>query len=339
MLREWSTSRTPPSTTAPISPCRLPTVAEVPPRLETLATPWITSTSPALAMRCALISPRPDFFDATASGTDCLRAWLSTVSALPTMRAPGSLGLRMAAGTAPTMPSWSRTSETVPVRSPRLRNASTILSVAIQSDCFAFGNAKSMDRLRCMQVFVEVARDGSFTGAARRLGMSKASVTKHVAWLESSLRARLLNRTTKQVGLTDAGLSMLPSARVLLERYDEIGADVRDSIRQPKGMIRVGTPPSFGAHHLAPLVMGFTALHPEIQVALILDDGSANLIAQGLDLSVRIAPELEDASYVAQPLTKAPQALVASSSYLGRHGVPQAPADLARHNYMVQSIT
>lgn len=195
-----------------------------------------------------------------------------------------------------------------------------------------------MDRLRCMQVFVEVARDGSFTGAARRLGMSKASVTKHVAWLEGSLRARLLHRTTKQVGLTEAGLSMLPSARVLLERYDEIGADVRDSIRQPKGMIRIGTPPSFGVHHLAALVAGFTALHPEIQVAMIHDDGSANLIAQGLDLSVRIAPALEDASYVAQPLTKAPQVLVASSVYLGRHGAPQSLADLARHNCLVHTL-
>jgi len=189
-----------------------------------------------------------------------------------------------------------------------------------------------------MQVFVEVARDGSFTGAARRLGMSKASVTKHVAWLEGSLRARLLHRTTKHVGLTDAGLSTLRSAKALLERYDEIEIDVRDSTRQPKGLIRVGTPPSFGAHHLAPLVMGFTALHPEIQVAMVLDDGTANLIAQGLDLSVRIAPELEDASYVAQPLTKAPQVLVASSSYLGRHGAPQSPADLARHDCLVHTL-
>lgn len=189
-----------------------------------------------------------------------------------------------------------------------------------------------------MQVFVEVARDGSFTGAARRLGMSKASVTKHVAWLETSLRARLLHRTTKQVGLTDAGLSTLRSAKALLERYDEIEIDVRDSTRQPKGLIRVGTPPSFGAHHLAPLVIGFAALHPEIQVAMILDDGSANLIAQGLDLSVRIAPALEDASYVAQSLTKAPQVLVASPSYLGRHGAPQSAADLARHNCLVHTL-
>jgi DNA-binding transcriptional LysR family regulator len=85
-------------------------------------------------------------------------------------------------------------------------------------------------------------------------------------------------------------------------------------------------------------VMSFTREHPEIQVAMILDDGSANLIAQGLDLSVRISPALEDASYVAQPLTKAPQVLVASPAYLRRVGVPQSLADLARHNCMVHSL-
>ncbi|MBI4193843.1 MAG: LysR family transcriptional regulator [Betaproteobacteria bacterium] len=195
-----------------------------------------------------------------------------------------------------------------------------------------------MDRLRAIQVFIEVARDGSFTGAARRLGMSKASVTKHVAWLEHTLRARLLNRTTKQVGLTEAGLTALKSGKLLLERYEGIEADVRDSIREPRGVIRVGTPPSFGTHHLVPLVTEFAARHPDIQIALLLDDGTANLIAQGLDLSVRIAPALEDASYIAQPLTKAPQVLVASPAYLEKHGAPQSLAELARHNCLVHSL-
>jgi molybdate transport repressor ModE-like protein len=195
-----------------------------------------------------------------------------------------------------------------------------------------------MDRLRCIQVFAEVARDGSFTGAARRLGMSKASVTKHVAWLENALNARLLHRTTKQVGLTEAGLSTLRSGRRLLEGYEEIEADARASVREPRGVVRVGTPPSFGAHHLAPLVASFAAQHPDIQVALALDDGSANLIAQGLDVSVRISPALRDASYVALPLTKAPQVLVASPAYLARRGAPQSLADLARHNCLVHTL-
>lgn len=91
-------------------------------------------------------------------------------------------------------------------------------------------------------------------------------------------------------------------------------------------------------HHLTPLVLGFTAQHPDIQVLLSLDDGSANLIAQGLDLSIRIAPGLQDSSCVAQPLTKAPQALVAAPAYLEVHGTPRSPAELARHGCLVHTL-
>ncbi len=189
-----------------------------------------------------------------------------------------------------------------------------------------------------MEVFIEVARDGSFTGAARRLGISKAGVTKHVAWLEKSLGARLLNRTTKQVGLTEAGASALRSGRQLLERYEEIETDLGGSLRQPRGVIRLGTPPSFGAQHLAPLIASFVRRYPDIQVAMMLDDGTANFIALGLDLSIRIAPPLEDASYVALPLTKALQVLVASPAYLARRGTPREPAQLAQHNCLVHSL-
>ena len=119
-----------------------------------------------------------------------------------------------------------------------------------------------MDRLRCIEVFVEVARDGSFTGAARRLGMSKGTATKHVAWLEQSLGAKLLNRTTKHVGLTEAGAQALSQGKLLLDGYEEIGAGARDLVRKPRGIVRVGTPPSFGTHHLLPLVARFTERYP-----------------------------------------------------------------------------
>lgn len=195
-----------------------------------------------------------------------------------------------------------------------------------------------MDRLRCMEVFIEVARTGSFAAAARNLGMSRAAVTKHVARLEDLLGARLLNRTTKQVGLTEAGLMASTSGRQLLERYDAIEADVRESTRTPRGVVRVGTPPAFGTYHMVPLVAAFAERHPDIQVVLSLDTGDANLVAQGLDLSVRITLELEDASHVAQPLAKAPQLLVASPDYLARHGVPRTLADLSRHNCLVHVI-
>ena len=103
-------------------------------------------------------------------------------------------------------------------------------------------------------MFAEVARSSSFTTAATRLAVSRASVTKHVAWLERSLGAQLLKRTTKQVGLTDAGLRVLENGLRLLERYEEMGADVRDANAEPRGVIRVGTPPSFGTHQAGRLV-------------------------------------------------------------------------------------
>jgi DNA-binding transcriptional LysR family regulator len=209
--------------------------------------------------------------------------------------------------------------------------------VKLRIVCFAIGNV-TMDRLRCLQVFVEVARDGSFSGAARRLGMSKASVTKHIAWLEHALHARLLNRTTKQVGLTDIGLTTLNRARLLLDGYEEIEAGARESVREPRGVVRLGTPPSFGTHHLVPLVTAFAEQNPDIQIALSLDDGSANLVAHGLDLSVRIAPTLEDASYIAVPLVRVPQMLVAAPKYIDAHGAPKSLAELARHNCLVHSL-
>jgi len=195
-----------------------------------------------------------------------------------------------------------------------------------------------VDRLRCIEVFIEVARDGSFTGAARRLGISKASATKHVAWLERSLGAKLLNRTTKHVGLTEAGTHALNQGRLLLDGYEEIGAGARELIEKPRGIVRVGTPPSFGTHHLAPLVAEFAESYPDIRILLMLDDGSANLITQGLDLSIRIGPPPEDAGHIAVPLTKAPQVLVAWESYLRAHGTPKTPADLHEHNCLVHTL-
>lgn len=195
-----------------------------------------------------------------------------------------------------------------------------------------------MDRLTCLQMFSEVARSSSFTAAAARLGVSRASVTKHVAWLERSLGAQLLKRTTKQVGLTDAGLRVLENGLLLLERYEEMGADVRDSISEPRGVVRVGTPPSFGTHHLLPLLTGFSNRYPDIQIALTLDDGRSNLVTEGLDVSVRISSALEDASHVALPLVKAPQVLVAAPAYLKRAGKPSSIHDLARHNCLVHTL-
>jgi DNA-binding transcriptional LysR family regulator len=195
-----------------------------------------------------------------------------------------------------------------------------------------------VDRLRCLQVLLEVSRCGSFQGAAEHLAMSRAAVTKHVAQLERSLGVRLLNRTTRQVGLTPAGVLAIDRCRQMLDQYEAMETDLRDANQAPSGVIRVGTPPSFGTAHMVPLVERFTAVNPEIRVVLVLDVGDVSLIKRGLDLSIRITAELVDSSYVAVPLSSAPQVLVASPAYLARHGTPGSPEDLTRHNCLVHSI-
>lgn len=195
-----------------------------------------------------------------------------------------------------------------------------------------------MDRLRAIQVFVEVARAESFTAAAQRLGMSRASVTKTVRALEEALGAPLLNRNTQHVSTTEAGARLLKSGARLLGDFDALEAELRDTVGRPRGPIRVGTPPSFGAIHLVPLVAAFTRENPEVRISLHLDDGAADLVRDGLDMSLRIASALKDSENIARLLVRVRQVLVAAPGYVRERGMPHHPRDLARHNCLVHAL-
>jgi len=195
-----------------------------------------------------------------------------------------------------------------------------------------------MDKLKAIEIFIEVAQGLSFSGAAQRLGMAKGNVTKHIAWLEQNLGVQLLTRTTKSVSLTESGLSLLENGRELLDRAEKVDNAVRQSVKQTKGILRLGAPPSFGAFHLVPIITAFSSAHPDIQVVLYLDDGRTDLVAEGLDMSVRIASSLKDTSQVAHKLAVVPQLLVASPEYLKRRGMPVDVADLANHDCMVHAL-
>ena len=195
-----------------------------------------------------------------------------------------------------------------------------------------------MDKLRAIEVFIEVAQGLSFSGAADRLGMARGNVTKYVAWLEKSMGVQLLTRSTKSVSLTESGQSLLDNGRELLDRVEAIDNVVRQSVRTPKGLLRLGAPPSFGAHHLVPIIRAFSQAHPDIQVILYLDDGRTDLVAEGLDMSMRIATALKDTSQIAHRLAVVPQWLVASPSYLAKRGEPTEVGDLAQHDCMVHSL-
>ena len=195
-----------------------------------------------------------------------------------------------------------------------------------------------MDRLRAIEIFTEVARGKSFTAAAQRLGMAKGNVTKHIKWLEETLEVQLLTRTTKSVSLTEAGLLLLNDGSQLLNNFEAIESQIRGAVGASKGLIRIGTPPSFGSAHLAPLITEFSELNSDIHFAMHLDDGRLDITGESLDLSVRIAPTLKDSSLVAQKLGSVPQLLVASERYLNARGTPKSLDDLVDHDCLINSL-
>lgn len=195
-----------------------------------------------------------------------------------------------------------------------------------------------MNTVECIEVFVEVAKGLSFTKAAERLGTSRSVVTKKIAWLEQSFETQLLQRNTKRVSLTESGEILLRNADNVSRALSELKDMVRSTVQRPTGRIRVGSPPSFGAVHLAPAVQAFLETYPEVQVTLQLDDGRSDLISENMDLSVRIAPRLRDTSQIAYKIAVVPQVLVATREYLERSGMPVHPTDLKKHNCLLHSL-
>lgn len=188
-----------------------------------------------------------------------------------------------------------------------------------------------MNRLVAMQAFVRVAETRSFSAAARQMRLSKSVVSRHIAGLEAELGARLLNRTTRALTLTEAG-------RIYLERAARILSDIADadqSVGQlqdsPRGHLRVNAPMSFGFLHLAAALPDFLERHPGVSVEMTMNDRYVDLVEEGFDVGVRIGT-LEDSSLVARRLAPARMAVCASPAYLAKRGIPQKPGDLARHD-------
>lgn len=190
-----------------------------------------------------------------------------------------------------------------------------------------------MDRLSEMEAFVQVVDLGGFTDAAKKLGLSKSAVSKHVSALEARLGARLLNRTTRRVSPTEIGLAYYDrAARVLSEAAE---ADAMAALMQgaPRGELRISAPLSFGNRHLAPAVAAFLNAYPEVSARVELDDRFVELVAEGFDLAIRIGA-LPDSSLKARKLTETHLFLVASPAYLARRGAPRTLEELAGHNLL-----
>lgn len=190
-----------------------------------------------------------------------------------------------------------------------------------------------MDRLAEMEAFVQVVDQGGFTDAARKLGISKSAVSKHVSALETRLAVRLLNRTTRRVSPTEIGLAYYDRAKTVLKDAAEADDMVTAMQAAPRGALRVSAPVSFGIAHLSGAVARFLGDYPEVEVHLVLDDRFVEIVAEGFDLAIRIGT-LADSSLRARRLAESGMHLVASPDYLARAGTPQTVEDLGAHRLL-----
>jgi DNA-binding transcriptional LysR family regulator len=187
-----------------------------------------------------------------------------------------------------------------------------------------------MDRLRALEVFVEVVRNNGFARAADALDTSPANITRIIADLESHLGTRLLNRSSRKMSLTESGEALFERAKAIVEDVAEVEAIASSSAQKPRGLLRINAPLSFGILHLAPLWPTFMALHPEIELDVALIDRVVDIVEEGYDLAIRIS-RAGPATHAARKLATSLNICCASPAYLARCGAPKLPADLKDH--------
>ena len=188
-----------------------------------------------------------------------------------------------------------------------------------------------MDTLRCMQAFVAVAECGSFAGAAEQLQVSAVMVGKYIQQLEAHLGTGLLQRNTRRQRLTEAGSAYLAGCRQVLEQVQQAEADVAGLQVQPRGLLRVSAPTTWGSCVLAPQLAGLLRAQPQLNIELDLSNRRVDLIEDGFDVAIRVGP-LPSQEVVARPLPPYAMSLCAAPSYLRRRGTPRTPADLEGHD-------
>ena len=188
-----------------------------------------------------------------------------------------------------------------------------------------------MDRDSEMAVFVRAVEGGGFSAAARDLGITPSAVSKLVGRLEDRLGARLLNRTTRSISLTEEGRTYYERAVTILEEIEAAELAVRELHAEPRGVLKVNSSTAFGRYAVIPYLHEFIEAYPELQVQFITSDSMVDLVGEGVDVGLRIGT-LTDSSLIARRLTPVKRVVAGAPAYLERHGVPQTPEDLVNHN-------
>ncbi|WP_243384549.1 LysR family transcriptional regulator [Geothrix alkalitolerans] len=184
--------------------------------------------------------------------------------------------------------------------------------------------------LEALDYFIQVVRRGSFAAVARDADLDPSAVSRSIAALEASLGHRLFQRTTRRLALTEAGELLLRRAEPLLAEVQQVSAELTDLKERPAGRLRLQAPVSFAQLNVTPYLPEFLRLHPGLSLELILNDASLDLVAERIDLAIRLGP-LADSGLVAQPLLPMVPRVCATPSYLARHGWPRTPEALAHH--------
>lgn len=193
-----------------------------------------------------------------------------------------------------------------------------------------------MDRYQAMATFVRVVETGSFSAAARQLNVGQPAVSKTIAQLENRLQVALLIRSTHRLAPTEAGQRFYERARVAIREADEAELAARGAGAGLSGCLRVSAATTFARLHVIPLLPRFLDQHPELEIDIILDDRVIDLIAEGIDISLRMG-NLPDSSAVARKLATGRRSVLATPNYLARAGEPRTPAELADHEAVTHS--
>lgn len=190
-----------------------------------------------------------------------------------------------------------------------------------------------MDSLSRVGVFIAVARQQSFAGAARELGLTSSAVSKQILNLENELRTKLLNRTTRKVSLTEEGAAFFSRASRALEELQEAREEINELKSTPRGSLRISIPTTLGSQYLKTPIAEFAAKYPEVSLDVQFEDRLIDIAEEGFDLVLRITA-LQDSSMIARKLARCPFYLCCSPSYLQQHEAPRTATDLARHNVL-----
>ena len=191
-----------------------------------------------------------------------------------------------------------------------------------------------MDRLRSMEVFVKVVETGSFIAASEALGISRPMASKHLAELESELGVRLLDRTTRRISLTEAGRSFHLRCQTIFAEIEEAVAEAGNMQAEPRGLLRINAPLTFGKAHLARAISEFQSQYPQISVDLTLNDRVVDIVDEGFDVAIRIGV-LPDSSLIARKLAPCRMIACAAPAYLEARGNPEVPQQLTEHNCLI----